>query len=52
MREYDLWGPWTGNALHAPANPPRRRIDRSWFAIAALIAIIVGGTLALVIPSI
>lgn len=48
MSEYDLYGPWTGNALHTK-QPPRRRIDRSWFAIAALIAIIVGGTLALVL---
>jgi hypothetical protein len=46
MTEYDLYGPWTGNALHAPENP-----RRSWrphvLLILAALAIISGALIAL-----
>lgn len=46
-RHYELWGPWTGNALHAPENPTHRRapLTARIFAWLCVLAVI-GGALA------
>ena len=46
MTDYELWGPWTGNALHAPANPVRRRTALTLRVFAILCALaVIGGAL-------
>jgi hypothetical protein len=46
MTDYDLWGPWTGNAVHVPPSPRRRSWLWPGFVVVAITVMVVAGAAA------